>query len=136
MEGTLAGNGVSGLEKQVQLSLKREWGFLALDRVESTAEERTKLGAILARLSLDGLSDLVAEASVGAPGRVYVVDQQGMLLAQSLFCLEPTGHYSQLLLEVLVELDAPTWLAHPMHIKQSLGDQRGKSDQVDALRRE
>ena len=58
----------------------------------------------------------------------------GIVLAQSLFCLEPTGHYSQLLLEVLVELEAPTWLAHPMHIKQSLGDQRGKSDQLDALR--
>lgn len=55
-------------------------------------------------------------------------------IEQSLFCLEPTGHYSQLLLELLVKHQAPTWLAHPMHIKQSLGDQRGKSDQLDALR--
>ena len=60
--------------------------------------------------------------------------KQGVDLRMSLFCLEPTGHYSQLLLEVLVELDIPTWLAHPMDIKQSLGDQRGKSDKVDALR--
>lgn len=57
-----------------------------------------------------------------------------VVLEQSLFCLEPTGHYSQLLLEMLVEHQAPTWLAHPMHIKQSLGDQRGKSDTLDALR--
>lgn len=57
-----------------------------------------------------------------------------LLIEQSLFCLEPTGHYSQLLLEILVEHQAPTWLAHPMHIKQSLGDQRGKSDTLDALR--
>lgn len=57
-----------------------------------------------------------------------------VVLDQSLFCLEPTGHYSQLLLEVLVKHQTPTWLTHPMHIKQSLGDQRGKSDQLDALR--
>lgn len=57
-----------------------------------------------------------------------------LLIDQSLFCLEPTGHYSQLLLELLVKHQAPTWLAHPMHIKRSLGDQRGKSDQLDALR--
>ena len=57
-----------------------------------------------------------------------------VILDQCLFCLEPTGHYSQLLLEMLVEHQVPTWLAHPMHIKQSLGDQRGKSDQLDALR--
>lgn len=57
-----------------------------------------------------------------------------VVLDNSLFCLEPTGHYSQLLLEMLVEHQAPTWLAHPMHIKQSLGDQRGKSDPLDALR--
>lgn len=56
------------------------------------------------------------------------------LIEQSLSCLEPTGHYSQLLLELLVKHQAPTWLAHPMHIKQSLGDQRGKSDRIDALR--
>lgn len=57
-----------------------------------------------------------------------------VMLEQSLFCLEPTGHYSQLLLELLVKHQAPTWLAHPIHIKQSLGDQRGKSDELDALR--
>ncbi len=56
------------------------------------------------------------------------------VLEQSLFCLEPTGHYSQLLLDLLVKHQAPTWPAHPMHIKQSMGDQRGKSDQLDALR--
>lgn len=57
-----------------------------------------------------------------------------VIFGQSLFCLEPTGHYSQLLLELLVKHQTPTWLAHPMHIKQSLGDQRGKSDEIDALR--
>lgn len=55
-------------------------------------------------------------------------------LSQSLFCLEPTGHYSHLLLTVLVELQAPVWLAHPMNIKQGMGIARGKSDGIDAVR--
>jgi transposase len=52
----------------------------------------------------------------------------------SLFCLEPTGHYSHLLLTVLVDLKVPVWLAHPMDIKQGMGIARGKSDKVDAVR--
>ncbi|MBK9540516.1 MAG: transposase [Flavobacteriales bacterium] len=55
-------------------------------------------------------------------------------LSQSLFCLEPTGHYSHLLLAVLVDLQVPVWLAHPMNIKQGLGIARGKSDKIDAVR--
>ncbi|MBK7084300.1 MAG: transposase [Flavobacteriales bacterium] len=55
-------------------------------------------------------------------------------LSQSLFCLEPTGHYSHLLLTVLVGLQAPVWLAHPMNIKQGMGMARGKSDEIDAVR--
>ena len=55
-------------------------------------------------------------------------------LAQSLFCLEPTGHYSHLLLTVLVELQVPVWLAHPMNIKQAMGIARGKNDKIDAIR--
>ncbi|MBK7083305.1 MAG: IS110 family transposase [Flavobacteriales bacterium] len=55
-------------------------------------------------------------------------------LSQSLFCLEPTGHYSHLLLAVLVDPQVPVWLAHPMNIKQGLGIARGKSDKIDAVR--
>lgn len=55
-------------------------------------------------------------------------------LSQSLFCLEPTGHYSHLLLTVLVDLQAPVWLAHPMNIKQGMGIARGKNDEIDAVR--
>ncbi|MBK9059814.1 MAG: transposase [Flavobacteriales bacterium] len=55
-------------------------------------------------------------------------------LPQSLFCLEPTGHYSHLLLTVLVDLQVPVWLAHPMNIKQGMGIARGKNDEIDAVR--
>lgn len=60
--------------------------------------------------------------------------KKGLNPAESLFCLEPTGHYSLLLLEVLVDLKVAVWLAHPMDIKQGMGIARGKNDQVDAVR--
>jgi transposase len=52
----------------------------------------------------------------------------------TLTCLEPTGHYSYHLVEELVSLGMPTWLAHPLDIKHSIGATRGKSDSVDAQR--
>lgn len=60
--------------------------------------------------------------------------KNGLDSAESLFCLEPTGHYSHLLLEVLVDMKVAVWLAHPMDIKQGMGIARGKNDKVDALR--
>ncbi|MBK7942560.1 MAG: transposase [Flavobacteriales bacterium] len=57
-----------------------------------------------------------------------------LVTGEYLACLEPTGYYGHALLEVLVELEIPTWLAHPNDIKQSIGMTRGKSDRVDALR--
>ncbi|MBK6627143.1 MAG: transposase [Flavobacteriales bacterium] len=57
-----------------------------------------------------------------------------LVKGEYLACLEPTGYYGHALLEVLVELEIPTWLAHPNDIKQSIGMTRGKSDRVDALR--
>ncbi|MBL8011775.1 MAG: IS110 family transposase [Flavobacteriales bacterium] len=52
----------------------------------------------------------------------------------TLACLEPTGHYGYLILEELVRSGMPTWLAHPLDIKHSIGVTRGKNDQVDARR--
>ena len=60
--------------------------------------------------------------------------KNGLDPEESLFCLEPTGHYSHLLLEVLVDLKVAVWLAHPMDIKQGMGIARGKNDKVDAVR--
>lgn len=38
------------------------------------------------------------------------------------------------MLHTLVELEVPTWLAHPRDIQKSIGLQRGKSDKIDARR--
>lgn len=58
----------------------------------------------------------------------------GVEPGDALACLEPTGHYGYLLLEELLEMSMPTWLAHPLDIKHSIGATRGKNDQVDARR--
>ena len=63
-----------------------------------------------------------------------LVKDHGVDIAQSLFCLEPTGHYSYALIDVLVAMKVPAWVAHPFHIKQVSSDLRGKSDKLDAVR--
>jgi transposase len=52
----------------------------------------------------------------------------------TLVCMEHTGHYIHEVLEVLLEEQLPTWVAHALDIQRSLGLQRGKNDRVDALR--
>lgn len=53
---------------------------------------------------------------------------------QTLFCLEPTGHYSNITVAVLLEANAFVWIATPSDIRNSIGLQRGKNDKIDALR--
>ena len=52
----------------------------------------------------------------------------------TLFCMENTGIYTQLLLRVLVAQGCSVWLEHAMEIKQSMGVVRGKDDKIDAQR--
>lgn len=51
-----------------------------------------------------------------------------------LACLEPTGHYSHKAIATLLGLKVPTWVAHPLDIKRSMGMVRGKDDKIDAVR--
>lgn len=53
---------------------------------------------------------------------------------QVLVCLEPTGHYSYVVLFALDELGLAAWQAHPTDIKKSIGNTRGKTDKIDAFR--
>jgi transposase len=55
-------------------------------------------------------------------------------LNEMLFCLEPTGHYSNTTVSVLVARECATWLAMPIDIQRSIGMTRGKNDKVDAVR--
>src|SRR3954471_10431995 len=53
---------------------------------------------------------------------------------KTLFCMEHMGAYANVLLEVLWRKKLAIWLETPLHIKLSLGVQRGKNDKIDSLR--
>jgi transposase len=55
-------------------------------------------------------------------------------LSQALFCMEHTGIYNYPLLSFLVHHECDVWVENPVHIKKSLGVQRGKNDKIDAKR--
>jgi transposase len=53
---------------------------------------------------------------------------------RTLYCVENTGTYTTLLIDELARRKVPLWLESPLHIKLTLGLQRGKSDKLDSLR--
>lgn len=53
---------------------------------------------------------------------------------QTVFCMEYTGLYNRGLLGFLTGQKVLIWVEMAVHIKRSLGMQRGKSDKVDAMR--
>ncbi len=55
-------------------------------------------------------------------------------LSEVLFCLEPTGHYSNLAVSELLNKDFSVWLASGATIQRSIGLTRGKNDKTDACR--
>lgn len=60
--------------------------------------------------------------------------KQGLIMDETLFCMEHTGIYCRLLSQYLVENNYHVWLEMPVQILRSLGVQRGKNDHVDAIR--
>lgn len=60
--------------------------------------------------------------------------KQKVLLEKTLFCMEFTGIYNDILIKVLSGKGVNIWVEQGLQIKKSLGMTRGKSDKVDALR--
>ena len=58
----------------------------------------------------------------------------GVMPERSLICMEATGHYTLMLLNMVVAQQWRAWLAHPNDILQSMGIKRVKNDKVNALR--
>jgi transposase len=52
----------------------------------------------------------------------------------AVFCLEYTGVYNELLVSTFHEKELNIWVVQGLHVKRSLGMQRGKNDKVDASR--
>ena len=55
-------------------------------------------------------------------------------LRQAIFCMEHTGIYSNHLLGVLFKKQCSVCLEAALHIRNSLGNIRGKNDKIDAIR--
>lgn len=53
---------------------------------------------------------------------------------QTVCCMEYTGLYNRSVLSFLAQQKALLWVEMAVHIKRSLGMQRGKTDKVDAAR--
>jgi transposase len=64
----------------------------------------------------------------------WLKQQKEFSLENSLFCLEHTGMYNYPLLQFFSRQSASVWVENPVQIKKSLGLQRGKNDQIDAVR--
>jgi len=60
--------------------------------------------------------------------------KQGLIMDETLFCMEHTGIYCRLLSHYLVENKYHVWIEMPVQIIRSLGVQRGKNDRIDAVR--
>ena len=58
----------------------------------------------------------------------------GFSMTTTLFCMEYTGVYNNVLLDYLLACKSPIWLESALQIKQSQGLTRGKSDEIDAVR--
>ena len=59
---------------------------------------------------------------------------QKCAMSEVVLCMEHIGIYADRLLEELHKRRCNIWLENPLHIKRSLGIQRGKSDKIDAHR--
>lgn len=66
--------------------------------------------------------------------RKFIRTLRKKIKSELLFCLEPTGHYSNLIVSELLAEDLHVWVATPIDIQRSIGMTRGKNDKVDAIR--
>lgn len=59
--------------------------------------------------------------------------QTGFSFENSLFCMEFTGIYNNIVLNYLTEQSASIWVENARQIKDSMGTSRGKTDKMDAI---
>ena len=103
----------------IGIDVSKETLDIAMINPQDVIEEQTTIGN-----TSSSLKKLIKAYGKKHPG----------ILEQTLFCLEPTGHYSNMTVAVLLEMRMSVWVANPMDIKNSTGLQRGKNDKIDAQR--
>jgi len=69
----------------------------------------------------------------GITSWINTCKEEKVNLDNTLFCMENTGNYSELVAEYLSNKGYDVWVANAMDIKYSAGMTRGKTDKQDAL---
>jgi transposase len=84
------------------------------------------------------LSNPISGETTNNPMGIVTLEEflkkQGLIMDETLFCMEHTGIYCRLLSMYLVEKSYHVWLEMPVQIIRSSGIQRGKNDHIDAIR--
>lgn len=70
-----------------------------------------------------------SKSGVKAMFKAFQID-----IVKSLFCMEHTGIYCNIILDYLSEKQAKVWMESAVQIQRSQGITRGKSDKIDAQR--
>ncbi len=64
----------------------------------------------------------------------WLIKSKDFQYARTIFCFEHTGMYTRILLDYLLTKSAHIWMESSLHIKNSLGLNRGKNDKIDSYR--
>jgi len=107
--------------------MKFEW-FIGIDVSKKTLDFN------LRHLSSSVLYQRSANTKKGINSFLLAVKKEKVDFERCVFCLEHTGLYNEVLVEILSERQMNVWIEQGLHVKRSLGMQRGKNDKVDAIR--
>ena len=80
------------------------------------------------------LSTKIANSVEEFTGFINELKNSKIDIDKTLFCMEHTGVYCMPVIECTENLHLSLWLENAAQIKYSIGMQRGKNDQVDAIR--
>lgn len=107
--------------------MKFEW-FIGVDVSKKTLDFN------LRHLSDSILDHQVSNDRKGINSFLSFCNKLKVDFEQCLFCLEHTGLYNEKLVEILSKKELKIWVEQGLHVKRSLGMQRGKTDKIDAHR--
>jgi len=107
--------------------MKYEW-FIGIDVSKKTLDFNVH------HLSKSILDRQAANTKRGISSFLSACKKLNLDFKDTLFCLEHTGIYNEVLVDVLCDRELNIWVEQGLHVKRSLGLQRGKTDKVDAFR--
>jgi transposase len=107
--------------------MKFEW-FIGIDVSKRTLDFN------LRQLSKSIVDRQVSNDRKGVNSFLSACKKLNVDFDRCLFCIEHTGLYNERLVSILSKKELKVWVEQGLHVKRSLGMQRGKTDRVDAQR--